>query len=327
MHNLFKKLLVDLQFFGEGASAGDGAGDGASSPSMDSLESLGVPKDRVERYRARKGAVSQNTATAVQPAAGAVNEESADVSADDAAWEEAKKNPVINKRMRDTVNARLKDFAKKNGDAKAQLDALAPVLEIVGRKAGVDVSDLSKLNVEEFVQKVSADPSYYEDLAAEMGTDIDTAREIDQRERETSRRERAVAQQQQEMQFRQHYDGLLQQAADLKAAGYNINIQAELEDPWFARVTSPSGGLSVKQAYDAKYHDQMVQATKQASAMQARQAISNAVRAGKGMPTENGVVARATVPTQSKPYSQMSADERAAYYKSVTGQTLNRRRH
>lgn len=326
MLKLFESIRLNLQFHAEGAS-GDGGGDGASGGNaadagqVDSLESLGVPKDKVEKFRARRSkAAPMQAAAAEEPAESAAADEASNANDDDAVWEEAKKNPVINKRMQDAVNARLRDFAKKNGDNAAMLKGLQPALELIGRKVGIDVSDISKLDVNAFVKAVNDDPSYFEDLAAEMGTTTEAARNVYNRERQARAAEENARQQREEQQFRAHYEGLVQQAEELKKAGYpELDLQSELNDPWFVRVTSPSGGLTVKQAIDAKYHDRIMKDREQAIVTSTRNAMSRSIQSRGSLPTENGTKGRAAATTTPKLYSQMTKEERAIYKAQLTG--------
>lgn len=341
MHtNLFKNIRLVLQYFaGEGASAGgDGAGDGASAGvnaavagQGKSLEDLGVPKAKAERYRARqaKSAPTKQVEPASSAAETAPAAATPESSPDEDAWEKAKKDPVINKKMQETVNARLNAYAKKNGDAQAKLDALAPALELIGKKVGIDASDLGTLDINKFAEAVNADPSYYEDMAAEMGVDTQTARQIHERERAAQQQEAAAKKAQQEALFRKHFDGMKENVAKAKQSGFNIDLQKELEDPVFRDRTSPkpSQGITPQEAYILKNFDNILQTRINEAVRSTQTQISNRLRSQRGMPAENGTVERSGTATQTKSYADMNQAERAAYYKQMTGREQKRRKY
>lgn len=328
MHKLFKNLRLNLQFHADGAAAGDG-GDGASTAGVtsdvagqdqsDRLISLGVPKAKADKYKGKAPAAQKNVAPAADTAT--TKPES---NPDEERWEQAKKDPYINKKMQEAMSARL----KKNGDAQQTLEQLKPMLDLIGKKTGVDVSDLSKLDVNGLVKAVTEDPSYYEDMAADMGVDVKTARQIYSREREAQQAEKEAKRQRQEQLFRKHIDGMKQQEQSMKQAGININLQQELEDPTFRDRTAPqpTQGLSVQDAYRLKYFDQIVADEVNKAVRQATSSISNKLQSRRGVPAEAGTVSRPGVQTQTKSYADMTPAERAVEYKRITGRDYPRRR-
>ncbi len=323
----------DLQLFaGEGASSGGEGGDGssaaeaqASEAGSDSMDSLGIPKDKLDRYRANKAkkqpkpAVSQK-AEQVPAVPAPVAEEQA-AAADqsegqedpEAAWNEILKNPEYNSRIQDIVQKRVRSMQNA-------LDALTPALETLGQKYGMDVSDIQKMDLQELSKRINEDDSYFEDRAEEMGSSPETARKVFQAELAEKRRDMSVN----EEMARRHYDDLVRQGELLKAKIPNFDLQRELQDPRFARMTAPGGGWNVEQAFNAVHHDALVKIAQEQAARQASQALSNSIQAGKSIPAENGSVQRSAQGTQTKLYSQMTPEERAIYKAQITGRPIGR---
>lgn len=331
---MHKKLWLGLQFFaGEGASSGgEGGGEGAATgvsaetgavadagQQVDVLEKLGVPKEKVAKYRAKRGnalpvqelgsepAPAQDVSAQPEQQAAAAETAPRDY---DQEWKKIQDEPEFNRRMQDTVNKRVKGM-------KGMLDDLAPALEVLGRKYGLDVSDLSKLDAKALSAAVSGDDSYYEDIAAQMGTDRETAMRIDQLERNAKRTEEEAKRTIQEQMFQKHMDGLKQQAAELAREVPGFNLDAEMQNPQFMRMTSPQGGLTVRQAFMALHHDEVMKARVNEAAQRASKALSNSVQSGRSMPAENGSVSRAASTVNAKPYSQMSKAERAEWLRNA----------
>ena len=327
MHKKLKWL--GLQFFaGEGASSGGDGGDGGAATGVSSegtaadagqkdvLETMGVPRDKVEKYRARKGSGPvqrvESTQDSEQPApepqqAAAAETEPRDF---DAEWKKILQEPEFNRRMSDTVQNRVKNM-------KQTMEDLAPMLEVVGRKYGFDTSDLSKLDMKALSKAVSDDDSYYEDMASEMGVTREQAKALDQREREAKRKEEEANRSMQEQMLRDHYAKLQMQAAALKQQIPDFDLERELQNEQFYRMTLPTGGLNVEQAYYALHHNEIMQARVNAAAQRTAQALSASIQSGRSMPAENGSVNRASVPYKEKPYHEMNKEERAAWLKQA----------
>ena len=326
---MHKKLRwLGLQFFaGEGASSGGEGGDGGAAPGVsvdntaadagqeDVLTKLGVPQNKVEKYRAKKGAGPATRPETVQVSEQAAPEPEQAAAADtprdyDQEWKKILEDPEFNRRMSDTVQNRVKNMKQTMSD-------LAPMIEVIGRKYGFDTSDISKLDMKALSKAVSDDDSYYEDMASEMGVSREQAKMLDQREREAKRKEEEAKQTMQEQMLRNHYAKLQAQAAALKQQIPEFDLERELQNEQFYRMTLPEGGLNVEQAYYALHHNEIMQARVSAAAQRTAQALSASIQSGRSMPAENGTVNRASPPMKEKPYSAMNKQERAEWLRQA----------
>lgn len=338
MHKLFSGVIADdadqrmrwdLQLFaGEGASSGgEGGGDGASASgaetATDNMGQLGIPREKLERYRSVKGkqpkAKDSQRAIESAPAAEAPAQDAApenpeaDGKDPEAAWSDILKNPEYNSRIQDIVQKRVANM-------KSALDALTPALETLGQKYGMDVSDVTKIDFAELSRKINEDDSYFEDRAEELGSSPETARRVFQAELAEKRKDMTAN----EEMARRHFEDLVRQGEALKAKIPNFDLQRELQDPRFARMTAPGGGWNVEQAFNAVHHDALMKLAQEQAAKQASQAISNSIQSGKTLPAENGSVQRSAQGTQTKLYSQMTPEERAIYKAKITGKPIGR---
>ena len=312
---------LNLQLFA-GEGAGDGGGEGASQGenSADAghqrLLELGVPADKIRKNRAYKvntpaakpATAEQSTAQEQKPeqAAAAKNptEENKTEPPARMSWDEIMADPEYNKQMQATVQSRLRN-AK---GAEEALGKITPALELLARKHG---QDPAKIDYDALAKAISDDESYYEDKALEMGVSVETAMKIDQQERDTARQQRQQEITLEQQKFQQHIVKLEQQAEAMKKVFPNFDLRTELQNPAFARMTSPNIGISVEQAYYAVHHKEIQTAAMQVTAQKTAQKISNAIQAGSRRPDENGTSGQAPSVTTFD-YRSMSPEQRKA---------------
>ena len=323
---MFKEKWLNLQLFA-GEGAGDGGGEGASTgesavdPGQQRLLELGVPADKIRKNRAYKlNTPKQNPAAAEQvdapeqkqkqaAAAGNPTEETKTDSPTRMSWDEIMADPEYNKQMQAVVQSRLRS-AK---GAEETLGKMAPALELLARKHG---QDPAKIDYDALAKAISDDESYYEDKALEMGVSIETAKRIDQEERDTARQQREEARTLEEQKFQNHIMKLEQQGEALKKVFPNFDLRTELRNPTFARLTSPNMGMSVEDAYYAVHRKEIDAARSQVIAQKTAQKISNSIQAGSRRPNENGTSGQAPSVTTFD-YRTASREQREAFKKRI----------
>ncbi len=200
------------------------------------------------------------------------------------------KDPDYNRQMQQVVQARLKD----DKGAKETLQKLAPILESLGAKYSLDTSDVNNLDIDALTKAVAGDDSYYEQRADELGVSPETARQLDQLEKFKARQEEQQRQTIEQQTRQQHYMKLVQQADALKAVFPNFDLQTELQNPTFLRMTSPQIGLSVEDAYYAVHRKEIQTASMQATARNVEQKLAASIAANKTRPSENGIGTQAS---------------------------------
>ena len=326
----FNKWLNLQLFAGEGA--GDGGGEGAATgveavdPGQQRLLELGVPADKI-RKRANRSAAKPVGAAKTAPkmqeaqqtnvqAAAADNptEENKTDAPTRMSWDEIMKDPEYNKQMQAVVQSRLRT-AK---DAEDKLGKLTPALELLARKHGQDPENM---DYEALAKAISDDDSYYEDKALEMGVSVETAKRIDQQERQQREEARTLEQQK----FHNHIMKLEQQGEEMKKVFPNFDLRAELQNPTFARMTSPNVGISVADAYYAIHRNEIQTAAMQVTAQKTAQKISNSIQAGSRRPTENGTSGQAPSVTTFD-YRNASQEQRNALKAHIRSEAAHGRK-
>lgn len=321
-----KTQWLNLQLFaGEGTGdGGEGAattGENATVDAGQRLRELGVPEDKIRR-RAKYAAKPAETTEKTEVKESEANENNEQVAAADnpaeenktdtptrMSWEEIMADPEYNKQMQAVVQSRLKS-AKS---AEEILGKLTPALEVLARKHKLDPA---KIDYDALAKAISDDDGYYEDKALEMGVSVETAKKIDQQERDTARQQREEEQTLQEQKIRQHIVKLQQEGEAMKKVFPNFDLRKELQNPVFARMTSPNVGISVEDAYYAVHRNELQTAAMQATAQKTAQKISNSIQAGSRRPVEAGATGQAPSVTTFD-YSKASREQREAFKKDL----------
>ena len=313
---MLKDKWLNLQLFA-GEGAGDGGGEGAATgesavdPGQQRLLELGVPEAKIRKNRAYKlnatPATQKQEAKKQEQAAAAENPTEEPKTEPNArmSWDEIMADPEYNKQMQAVVQSRLRS-AK---GAEETLGKLTPALELLARQHNLDPANI---DYDALAKAISDDESFYEDKALEMGVSIETAKKMDQKERNDAREQREQARTLEEQKFQQHIMKLEQQAEAMKKVFPNFDLRTELQNPNFARMTSPNVGISVEDAYYACHRKELQTAAMQVAAQKTAQKISNDIQAGNRRPSENGTSGQAPSVTTFD-YRSMSPEQKKAF--------------
>ena len=327
-----ENFKLNLQLFADGASGGassggEGGGEGATSgdnataAAEQRLRELGVPEAKIRKSASKVASKmpTQTAQTAVEQKEEA-NVESAttqnkptteDTQANPQrmSWDEIMKDPEYNKQMQAVVRSRL----KSEKSAEEALGKMAPAIEVMARKYGLDAANM---DYEALAKAINDDDAYYEDKALEMGVSIETAKKVDQMERDSERQKAVEQRTLQEQKIQQHFVRLEQQAEAMKQVFPNFDLRTELQNPAFARMTSPNVGISVEDAYYAVHRNEIQTAAMQVTAQKTAEKISNAIQSGSRRPDESGASSQApSVSTFN--YAKASREQRDAFKKDL----------
>ena len=319
---------LNLQLFagegtGEGGGEGATTGDNANADAGQRLRELGVPEDKIRR-RARYAAKAPETTAKTEESEPKAAENTEQVAAAEnpteeldkktekparMSWDEIMADPEYNRQMQAVVQSRL----KSSKGAEEALAKLTPALELLARKHKLDPS---KMDYDALAKAISDDDAYYEDKALQMGTSVETAKKIDQQERDTARQQRAAELSLQEQKTQKRFNEIYQQSNEFKKIVPNFNLSEEMKNPIFARMMAPDMPFSVSQAYNAIHHDEMQIAGMQAAAKATAQNISQNIQARQRRPDENGISGQAPSATTFD-YSKASPEQREAFKKDL----------
>ena len=312
----FKWFL--LQLFADGASGGDGGGEGtaagetAADAGQQRLKELGVPESKIRKNRAykfgkpaaeavRKAEPQQNPQQEVAAPAEQKDSQQEAQSSPRMSWDEIVKDPEYNQELQKLIKARLRE----SGAYKDAMEALSPALDLLARQYGIDPG---KKDYKALAQKITDDDHYYETKAMETGDSVETVKKLEQQEAELNRFRRQEAQNLETQKINRHFASLEQQGEALKAKFPGFDLRTELQNPVFARMTAPDSGLTVEDAYYAVHRAEIQSAQAKVIADQTAKQMANSIRSNAARPDESG--SRQGSSTVSFDYAKASRAQR-----------------
>lgn len=294
-----KKLFrhINLQLFAEGGDGGTGAdgamADGGLATSRTAKNSLADVKYGI-----------QDSAPNAE-----VQSETVDNGVDlDAEFEElikGKYKDQYNKRTQDTIQKRLKS-TKETVD---RYNELAPTLEMLARKYGVEATDIKALN-----QAIEEDDSYYEEEALEKGITVEQLKSIRKMERENADLKRQMQEERTRENADRLYQSWLNQAEQIKGIYPSFTLEAEMQNPRFTDLLR--NGIDLRTAYEVLHKDEIIPAAMQFTAQNVQQKLTNKIIANGARPTENGINSQSTAVVKSD-VSQLTKADRAEIIRRV----------
>lgn len=323
MHNKFKWL----QLFADGTGEGGAADSGVTSPAAagqdtgvnasavagqtveptqaDRLRELGVPESKLKRAKYSQKAAPQRQQETTAQAAAAETQEVTEETKDTAkrlSWDEIMADPEYNGEMQKVVKA-AKEKLKTSAEG---LEKLAPAIQLIAKKYGVDAGDYEAIS-----KAVVDDDAYYEERAMELGVTTDVAKQLDKSEKMM----RAAEEQKQkfinEQKLMEHIGKLNRQAIELQQKYPDFNLGKELNNPTFARLTAPDLNIPLEDAYELVHREEIKENIRQAALKASIQQVSNAVQSNKNRPND-GVSKSSNASVQTFNYQNATKAQREA---------------
>ena len=292
---MLKKLLLNLQLFGEGG--GDGGDGGSASTTVG--EALGKKEESGEKdipafipEKAKKyyqkamektSGSTTETSTKVSDDAQTTNEQGtteklsyADLIKSDDYKEDHEAF------MKKTIGERLKKYK----GIEENLDKHKAILDTVAIKYGVNPDDENFL--ENLTEKIEADDSYYENYAMEHDIDTAEARRIVTMERKAAQFDAQKEAEAKQEQMRQQIMVLRNNAEKTKMQFPQFDLDTEMQDERFRRLCAATNGDTTA-AYKACHHDEIIADTVRVASRQIHNQTAQAVASNKSRPIENGI--------------------------------------
>lgn len=206
----------------------------------------------------------------------------------------------------------LEKRLKNSRDAEKRLGKMAPMLEALGEKYGVGADDIDGL-----VARVTDDDSLYEEEAQQRGVPVSTLKQIKALERDKAEADRFRAQSREQAAIQAHYQRLVEQGQKVKEMFPTFDLQTELKNPDFLKLTAPGVGVDVMTAYQVIHRDEIQPAAMQYAARKTQEKLAASIQANASRPVENGVGAPGTQAEVRMDPSKWSKEDRAEVRRRV----------
>ena len=283
-HNFILRS-IDLQLFAEGgssASAAGAEGSGTGAEGVTTADGMPATSARAKknpladvRYGIQENAEDAQVADA-QNTAGQVSAE--ERAAKFEALIKGEYKDLYDAKMQDTIQKRLKGTK----DTVDKYNALAPTLETLAKKYGVDPTDIDALN-----HAIDEDNTFFEDEALEKGISVEQLKEIRKIERENADLKKQMREQSVRENADRIYAGWLEQSDALKQIYPNFDLDAEIKNPRFVDLLK--NNVDVRTAYEVLHKDDIIRGAMQFTADTVQTKLANNIIAGRNRPAENGI--------------------------------------
>ena len=293
--------MLSLQLFAEGGAggaAGAGAGDGGTAQGQGVTEAAALPQTKGVKNPLANVQYGIQPEEAAPAAEVQKPTEQPDLNAEFEQLIKGKFKDQYDSRMQDTIQRRL----KSSKETVEKYNALAPTLEILGKKYGVDATDIEALN-----NAIQDDDSYFEEEALERGLSVQQLKEIRKMERENADLRRQMQEQQTKDNADKLYSPGLQQEQDTKKVYPSFDMKAEMQNPEFVKLLRSN--VNVKTAYEVLHKDEIIPAAMQFAAQTVESKIAKKIAAQGARPAENGMSSGSAAVVKSD-VSQLSRADR-----------------
>ena len=305
MKKLFTLKHLDLQLFADGAGAGDG-GTGAVGQGETGVAALPQTKGAKNNPLANvKYGIQDDAQAAVVQEKVTDADGNTTVSVD----RNAEFDKLIKGEFKDLYDAKIQDTIQKRlkgtRETVEKYEKLAPMLEMLSKKYGVDASDIDSLN-----KAIEDDDSYYEQEAMEKGIPVEHLKEI----RKMQKQNAELNEQLKRRNAHEQMSAWMGQAEQLKSIYPSFNFETEIGNNQFAQLLR--AGVDVRTAFEVVHKDEIMPAAMQYTAKTVEQKLTNKIIANGARPTENGMNSQSAAVVKSD-VSQLSKADRQEIIRRV----------
>jgi hypothetical protein len=285
--------FFNLQLFADGAGAGEGGtGDSGATGATGMAAASQTKGEKVSLEDVKYGVqeATKEQAAAVQQETKAQPDRAA----------EFKK--LIDGEYKDlydeNVQAILKKRLKGTNETVEKYNALAPTLEVLSKKYGVDASDIEALN-----KAIEEDDSFYEQEAIDRGMTVEHLKEVRKMERENAELKRQMQEKETRENANKLYASWMEQSEQIKTVYPSFNLQAEMQNPRFVELLRSN--IDMRTAYEVLHKDDIIRGAMQFTAKTVEQKVANKIIANGARPAENGTSSQSAAVVKSD-VSQLS---------------------
>ena len=205
---------------------------------------------------------------------------------------------LYDSRMQDTIQKRLKG----QKETVEKYEALAPTLEALANKYGVDVGDIDGLN-----KAIEEDDAYYEEEALQKGVTVEQLKQIKKMEKENAELKKLRDEKNQREAAEKKVATWMEESKQVKAIYPQFDLKTEMQNSKFVDLLRVPG-VDVRTAYELTHKDDIIAGAMQFTAKAVEKKVVDKIAANGARPTENGLSSQSASLTKSD-VSQLSKDE------------------
>jgi uncharacterized protein YdiU (UPF0061 family) len=295
-NTLLFPMILNLQLFAEGASGGDGGTGAEGTTGATATAAVSQPKGVKSNPLADVKYGIQPTEETT-PAAEVVENPTEDRNAKFEALIKGEYKDLYDQKMQDTVQKRL----KSTKETVEKYEALAPTLDILAKKYGVDATNIEALN-----KAIEEDNSFFEEEALEKGITVEQLKEIRKMEKENAELKRQMEEQNRKDNANKLYSQWMEQADKAKQVYPSFDLRAEMQNPKFVDLLRSN--IDVRTAYEVIHKDDIIAGAMQFTAKKVEQNLTNKIIANGARPAENGNSSQGASVTKSDVSTLTKAD-------------------
>lgn len=269
--------VVSLQLFAEGAADGGTAQEAGVTAGAAARQTAGVKANPLADVKYGIQPEEAPSVAGVEKTAG----EQADPAAEFEKLIKGQYKQQYDARVQDTMRQRLKGKDSQIADLTTKHKAVEPILELLGRRYGVDTGDIAALS-----RAIEADDSYFESAAEEHGMSVDQYRKFRSIERENAELRKAVQDRKDREQADRLYAQWNTQAQEAKGMYPGLDLKTELQNPKFLDLLRSN--IDVKTAYEVIHKDEIIPAAMHIAAKNVESKLAKKIASGGSRPVENG---------------------------------------
>ena len=306
-------MLINLQLFAEGGGDGGTGAEGATGASATAAvsQNKGVKSNPLADVVYGKQPTSQPTEE-TSPAAKVVENPTEDRNAKFEALIKGEYKDLYDARVSDTVQKRLK-ASKETVD---RYNELSPTLEALGKKYGVDPTDIKALN-----KAIEDDDSYYEQEALEKGMSVEQLKEVRKMEKENAELKKQMEEQNRKENANKLYAKWMSEAESAKAVYPSFDLRAEMQNKTFVDLLRSN--IDVRTAYEVIHKDDIIAGAMQFTAKKVEQNLTNKIIANGARPSENGNSSQGASVTKSDVSTLTKADRAEIARRVARGEKIS----
>ena len=299
-------LKLDLQCFAEGAAGGGTGAEGATG--VTGADAASQNKGDKDSLADVKYGVQPESA----PAAEVQEAAQPDRNAEFEKLIRGEFKDQYNQRVQDTIQKRLKGTQ----ETVDKFNSMAPMLEMLSRKYGVDAADIDGLS-----KAIEEDDAYYEDEAMEKGITVQQLKEIRKMEKENAELKRQMQEKENKENASRLYSAWMDQAQQAKTVYPSFDLNAEMQNPQFVNLLRSN--VDVRTAYEVIHKDEIIPAAMQFTAQQTKSKLAKSIASGTARPAENGISSQSAARVKSDVSQLSKADRDEIYRRAQRGEKIS----